>query len=362
MNDLITIPCVLMRGGTSRGPFFLANDLPMDEHERNEVLLDALGSGHPQEIDGIGGGYPVTSKVAIISRSTHGEADVDYLFAQVSVLERMVDTSPNCGNMLAAVGPFAIEAGLVASGRESTLVRIRNVNTGKLIDSKVLTPNGQVTYSGSTRIDGVPGTAAPIVLTFLDAEGAATGKLFPTGERSETLSSGIRVTCIDCAMPMVLAKAEDFGVTGYEDAASLSSNRDLVAALSAMRIEAGHRFGIVDPENRVVPKPVLLAAARSAGVMSARYFMPHECHPALATTGAVGLARAAVTPGTVAASISGLGCIPDTVCIEHPAGTIEVALENREGYAFPVAGVVRTARRLFDGKVYVGPRTPRAAA
>ena len=360
MNDLMRIPCVLMRGGTSRGPFFLASDLPTDPVERDAALLSIMGSGHPLQIDGIGGGNPVTSKVAIIGPASVAGADVDYLFAQVRNDQQLVDYSPNCGNMLAAVGPFAIEAGLVPASGSQTHVRIHNVNTGKLIEAKVPTQNNRVTYLGDASIDGVPGLAAPIALTFVDAAGGKTGKLLPTGQATDRIE-GVDVTCIDCAIPMVLIRAHDLGVSGTESAGELSANPALMTRLEAIRVEAGRRMGMGDVTDKVIPKPVLIAAPRSGGTLSVRYFMPHECHPALATTGAVGIATACVTPGTIAFQMVGGASVPTRICLEHPGGRVEVELELRQDAI--VAGIVRTARRLFEGFVFAKPaaRLDRAA-
>jgi 2-methylaconitate cis-trans-isomerase PrpF len=352
MNDLMSIPCVLMRGGTSKGPFFLASDLPADPRERDQILLSVMGSGHPLQIDGIGGGNPVTSKVAIIGPSTIAGADIDYLFAQVRIDQQLVDTAPNCGNMLAAVGPFAIEAGLIQAQGSTTLVRINNVNTGKLIEAEVPTPDGKVSYLGDASIDGVPGKAAPIALTFMDAAGARTGKLFPTGQSCE-LIDGIAVTCIDCAMPMVLIEAEALEVSGYETAADLNANKALLARLESLRLEAGRRMGMGDVTNQVTPKPVLISKARKGGDLNVRYFMPHECHPSLATTGAVGIATACITADTVASRLIGLRTPPIVLSIEHPSGHLDVKLQERDGKV--IAGILRTARRLFEGHVFAKP-------
>lgn len=352
MNDLQSIPCVLMRGGTSKGPFFLGSDLPQDVVERDRVLLSIMGSGHPLQIDGIGGGNPVTSKVAIISPATVPGADVDYLFAQVRIDEQIVDTSPNCGNMLAAVAPFAIEAGLIAARDGDTLVRIHNVNTGKIIEAELATPGGKVCYMGDASIDGVPGKAAPIALTFLDAAGARTGQLFPTGAPMDRIGD-TDVTCIDCAMPMVLMDAARLGITGYEPAAALNADAALLARIEAIRLEAGRLMGLGDVSRQVTPKPVLISAARRGGDLNVRYFMPHECHPSLATTGAVGIATAAISAGTVAARLAGAIAIPAVLRIEHPSGGLDIKLDERDGKR--IAGVLRTARRLFDGAVYAKP-------
>jgi len=352
MNDLISIPCVLMRGGTSNGPFFLASDLPSDVRQRDQILLSVMGSGHPLQIDGIGGGNPVTSKVAIVGPATVSDADVDYLFAQVRIDQQFVDTSPNCGNMLAAVGPFAIEAGLVQSTSGVTRVRIHNVNTGKLIEAEVPTPDGRVAYLGDASIDGVPGNAAPIALTFMDAAGARTGKLFPTGNPRDSID-GIDVTCIDCAMPMMLLEAGALGVTGNETTAELNANGPLLQRLETLRLQAGRRMGMGDVSNQVTPKPVLISRPNNGGDLGVRYFMPHQCHPSLATTGAVGIATACISDGTVASRLIGDRKPPVILVLEHPSGHLEVKLDTRDGKT--VAGILRTARRLFEGQVFAKP-------
>jgi 2-methylaconitate cis-trans-isomerase PrpF len=346
------IPCVMMRGGTSRGPYFLASDLPADVTARDQVLLQVMGSGHELQVDGIGGGHPLTSKVAIVSRSKIKGADVDYLFAQVNVIRRIVDTSPNCGNMLAGVGPFALEAGLVPMKNDVSTVRIYNVNTRKLIEARIQTPNGRVRYDGDAAIDGVPGTAAPIHLAFLDAAGAKTGQLFPTGSPSDVIG-GVRVSCVDAAMPIMAVKAADLGMSGYENPADFAADRDFISRLEKLRLEAGERMGLGDVRGLVIPKPVLAASPREGGTLAARYFMPHACHNAFATTGAVAVGTAAVTSGTVIADVAGALTLPADITIEHPSGRMQVRLERRPGEKAPVAYLVRTARRLFEGKVLV---------
>jgi 2-methylaconitate cis-trans-isomerase PrpF len=361
MNDLVRIPCVLMRGGTSRGPYFLASDLPRSAAQRDRFLLAAMGSGHVLEIDGIGGGNPLTSKVAIVSPSKEPGADVDYLFAQVKVLERVVDTSPNCGNMLAGVGPFAIEAGLIPARRGVTPVRIYNVNTRKLIEARIATPNGSVVYDGDAAIDGVPGTAAPVHLAFLGAAGSKTGKLLPTGSAVDVID-GIDVSCVDAAMPVVIFRAADFGKTGHEAANELSADRAFMARLEKIRIEAGQRMGFPDAADRVIPKPVLIAPPARGGTLAARYFMPHECHGALAITGSVAIATAVATPRTLPAELVGRVQLPADLAFEHPSGRLDVRLESHPDYAEPAAFVVRTARRLFEGYVLVKRSVLGAAA
>lgn len=350
-NDLSSIPCVLMRGGTSKGPFFLASDLPADAATRDRVLLEVMGSGHPLQIDGIGGGNALTSKVAIIDRPSRADADVDYLFAQVKVEQRVVDTSPNCGNMLAAVGPYAIEKGLVAARHPRTEVRIHNVNTGKIILATVETPGGQVVYRGDTHIAGAPGTASPVRLSFLDAAGSRTGRLLPTGNAQDNIH-GLMVSLVDCAMPMVMIRAQDLGVHGGETPAELDANRALMERMEAIRIEAGARMGIADAGGKVIPKPVLLSAPQHGGHLQVRYFMPHHCHTALAITGGVGIATAAATPGTLANTFVGCVPMPGSITLEHPSGALDVGLSRSSENAPVVASVVRTARRLFEGRVF----------
>lgn len=345
------IPCVLMRGGTSRGPYFISSDLPSDEARRDEILLQVMGSGHPLEIDGIGGGNPVTSKVAIVSPSTHAGIDVEYLFAQVKIEERKVDTSPNCGNMLSGVGPFAIEAGLVSAADGVTSVRILNLNTNKVIEAKVQTPGRRVTYEGSASIDGVPGTASPIHLAFLNAAGSKTSGLLPSGSPADVID-GVTVSCVDAATPIVLIRAADLGKTGTETPAEYAADRKFMARLEGIRIEAGKRMGLLDAAERVIPKPVLIAPPARGGNLSVRYFMPHQCHSALAITGAVAVATAIATPGTIASDLVKPGSLPMDVTLEHPSGRLDVNLDHLPGSQEPVARVLRTARRLFEGHVF----------
>ncbi|MCJ8140878.1 4-oxalomesaconate tautomerase [Falsirhodobacter halotolerans] len=351
------IPCVLMRGGTSRGPFFLSDDLPDDATERDAILVSAMGSGHPLQIDGIGGGNPLTSKVAIVGRSARPDADVDYLFAQVNVTRALVDTAPNCGNMLAAVGPFAIERGLVTATDPETTLTIFNVNTGKRIQAIVQTPGGIVNYEGDTAIAGVPGTAAPVRLAFLDAAGSKTGKLLPTDAARDTVD-GIEVTHFDMAVAALLAPAEAFGKTGQETPADLDADRDFMARLERVRLESGRRMGLGDVTDMVIPKPILLSRPTDGATITARYFMPHACHTAVAITGAVCIASACCTPGTVAHDLADLP-EPDAegrrrLVIRHPSGETPVEIEQDPATGEVTrAMVIRTARRLFDGFVHV---------
>jgi 2-methylaconitate cis-trans-isomerase PrpF len=351
-----------MRGGTSRGPYFRAADLPTDPAERDRLLAGVMGSGHDLQVDGIGGGHPQTSKVAIVGRSSRPGADIDYLFAQVGVQQARIDTSPNCGNMLAGVGPFAIEAGMVAATAPETRVRIYNVNTGKLVEAIVQTPGGAVTYEGEAVIDGVPGTAAPVRLSFLDAAGAKTGRLLPTGKPRDRIG-GLEASCVDMAMPMVLVRAADLGKTGHEGPAELDADAAFLARLEAVRREAGALMGLGDVADRVIPKPVLVAEPRSGGTIAVRYFTPHACHRSVAATGAIGLATACVLSGSLAQELAGPPPAGPTarLAIEHPAGRIPIELElAAPGAEVPVlrASLIRTARRLFAGSVFVPGPTP----
>ena len=297
------IPCVLMRGGTSRGPYFLAEDLPADAASRDAVLLAAMGSPHPMQVDGIGGAQTLTSKVAIVSRSATPGVDVDYLFAQVDVGRALVDTRPNCGNMLAGVGPFAIEAGLVPARDGETLVRILNLNTGSRVDAVVRTPGGAVTYEGDAEIPGVPGTAAPIMLRFRDVAGSKTGALFPTGLRQETIG-GVAATLVDGAMPMMLLAAAELGADIHATPEALNADAALFARVEALRREAGLRMGLGDVADSVVPKPCLLGPGSQGAHLTARYFTPHDCHRAMAVTGGITIAAASRSAGTLAHAIA----------------------------------------------------------
>jgi hypothetical protein len=351
MSDQIRIPCVMMRGGTSRGPFFLAADLPSDPSERDRLLLSIMGSGTDLPVDGIAGGNAVTNKVAIVGPSSVPEADVDYLFAQVRVREGIVDTAPNCGNLLSGVGPFAVEEGLVRAATGETRIRVHNVNTRKIILVRVKTPDRRVTYEGDVAIDGVPGTAAPVHLAFPDAAGAKTGKLLPTGQSIDMIE-GVEVSCVDAAIPVMLVRASALGWTGLESPEQFAGDPGFALRLEAIRVAAGRRMGLAGAADLVIPKPVLLATPTRGGTLTVRYFMPHQCHQAMAITGAVATAIACTIPGTVAADMAGLVQAPHDVVLEHPSGSLTVQLEPNTSGAAPVASVVRTARRLFEGAVF----------
>jgi 2-methylaconitate cis-trans-isomerase PrpF/tripartite-type tricarboxylate transporter receptor subunit TctC len=348
------VPCVLMRGGTSRGPFFLREWLPDDDVARDEALIGAIGASDLVPVDGVGGGSTLTSKVAIVSPSSRPDCDVDYLFAQVGVGQRSVDTRPNCGNMLAGVGPFAIEQGLVPAADGTTTVRVFNVNTNSRIDAVVQTPHGRVTYMGDTRIDGVAGTGAPIRLSFLDAWGAITGAVFPTGHRIDVID-GIEVTCIDAAMPLMIVRAADLDVDGHETPEELDAHPTLRSRLESLRLAAGSAMGLGDVSGSVVPKPVLVSDGDTAGSVTSRYFTPHRCHSSHAVTGAIGVSTAFALPGTVAGE-RGLAPGKHQVAVLHPQGRIEVEVEvaERDGeIVVHGASLVRTARKIFQGDLHL---------
>ncbi len=352
------IPFVFMRGGTSKGPYFNRADLPEDRETLAEVLIAAMGSGHPVNIDGIGGGVAVTTKVAMLSPSDDEWADIDYFFAQVSVQDRLVDFKPTCGNILSGVGPAAIEMGLVTPGSDETEIRIRAVNTGARVLARVQTPGGALTYDGEAGIAGVPGTAAPIALNFMGVVGSSTGKFLPTGNLRDKFG-GIEVTCMDVAMPMVIARAADFGLTGHETVAELNDNRAFFTRMEAIRLQAGQRMGMGDVSKSVTPKFGLFAPARDGGTIAARYFMPWDTHPSMAVTGSQCMASCALTPGTIADGLLDRPTeSPANVVLEHPSGTIEVLIdfETDNGFSLNAAGLLRTARKLADGRVYVPSR------
>jgi 2-methylaconitate cis-trans-isomerase PrpF/tripartite-type tricarboxylate transporter receptor subunit TctC len=348
------VPCVLMRAGTSRGPFFLREWLPKDDVGRDEALIGAIGASDLLQLDGVGGGSTLTSKVAIVSRSIRPDCDVDYLFAQVGVGQRSVDTRPNCGNMVSGVGPFAIEQGLVEAADGTTTVRVFNVNTGSQIHVTVFTPGRRVTYEGNTRIDGVAGTAAPIRLNFLDAWGAVTGNLFPTGRRIDTIE-GMEASCIDAAMPLMIVRARDLGLTGRESPVELDSRTSLLERLELMRRAAGVMMGLGDVAQSVIPKPVLVSEGDGRDSITSRYFTPRRCHASHAVTGAIGVATAFALPGTVATGEIGLTGMRN-ISVLHPQGRIDVEVEV-EGHGEQVrvkhAALLRTARKIFDGDLHL---------
>jgi 4-oxalomesaconate tautomerase len=349
---------MLIRGGTSKGAYFLASDLPSSPEERDPLLLSILGSPHPDQIDGIGGGHPLRSKVAIVSKSLEPGVDVDFLFAQVAVDKPLVDTSPNCGNILSGVGPFAIERGLVSAKQGSTLVRVKTLNTGSIADLIVSTPGGTVSYQGDARIDGVTGTSAPILVNFVDVAGSVCGSLFPTAHTTDIIE-GIRVTCIDNGMPVVVIPAASLDRTGYESVADLNADAELKTRLEALRRTAGPLMGLGDVTEAVIPKLSLIAPPRNGGCVTTRNFIPRTCHTAIGVFGAVSVATACVIPGSVAEGIARINPgDTQSLSVEHPTGEFTVDLELDRTGNLPIvkrAGLLRTARLLFDGYVFPHP-------
>ena len=350
------IPFWFMRGGTSRGPYFKRSDLPEDLETLADVLIAAVGSGHPLNIDGIGGGNAVTTKVAMLSVSDDPWADVDYFFAQVSVEDRLVDFKPTCGNILSGVGSAALEMGLLPVSGDETEVKIRAVNTGAKVRAVVRTEGGSVSYEGDARIDGVPGTSAPVSLQFMETVGGVTGAFLPTGNLVDVFE-GIEVTCMDVAMPMAIARAESFGLSGYESAADLDANAWFFEQMETVRIKAGEAMGIKDVATSVTPKFGLLAPAKDGGSVATRYFMPWKTHPSMAVTGAQCLASCLLTPGSVAEGLFGAETVsPTKVALEHPSGMLDVMVDYEikgDAITLKSAGLVRTARLLARGEVMV---------
>jgi 4-oxalomesaconate tautomerase len=346
------IPCLLMRGGTSKGAYFLARDLPEDPALRDRVLLAAMGSPDARQIDGIGGGDSLTSKVAIIRPSSRAGADVDYLFAQVLVDEPRIDYGQNCGNILAGVGPFAIERGLVAAIADVTPVRIYMENTGQIAIAHVPTSDGEVRYDGDARIDGVPGQAAPLIVEFKDIAGASCGALLPTGSARDVID-GVEVTCIDNGMPVVLINAQELGCSGYESPAQLDVNASLKQRLESIRLQAGRRMNLGDVSQRNVPKMCLIAPPQIGGAISTRSFIPHRCHTSIGVFGAVSVAAASLIEGSVA---EGMAVVEEgdmkRLSIEHPTGEFTVEVRLKDG-KIAGCGLMRTARLLISGIVFV---------
>ncbi|MBV9180796.1 MAG: 4-oxalomesaconate tautomerase [Acidobacteria bacterium] len=350
------IPCTLMRGGTSKGPFFLASDLPSDLLLRDRVLLAVMGSPDVRQIDGIGGADPLTSKVAIVSRSSRPGIDVEYLFVQVAVDRPVVDVTPNCGNMLAGVGPFAIERALVAPRASVTPVHIYMVNSGNVALAHVPTPDGSVSYQGDAVIAGVPGSSAAIRIDFLDTAGSACGQLLPTDHAIDELD-GIEATLLDNGMPVVVVRASDFEKSGYEMPAELEADEKFKTRLEQVRILAGERMGLGNVRSKVVPKMTLIAPPRNGGDLMTRTFIPHKCHPAIGVLGAVTVATACVLPGSVAWSmVRARHDAVQRLSIEHPGGELSVEIEVQQtGDAWKMirSSLIRTARALFRGEVLV---------
>jgi 4-oxalomesaconate tautomerase len=346
---------MVFRGGTSKGAYFLAEDLPGDVAARDALLLSIMGSPDPRQIDGLGGAHPLTSKVAVVSRSRQEGCDVDFIFGQVVVDQPRVDVTPNCGNILSGVGPFAIERGLVPARDPVTKVRVHTVNTGTIAELIVQTPGGRVAYGGDARIDGVPGTAAPIAVEFLDVAGSVCGSLLPTGRAVDRVA-GIDVTLIDNGMPVVVLEAAAVGRTGYEKRDVLDKDLELKARLEEIRIEAGRLMGLGEVAAKVVPKMALVAPPVAGGSLCTRSFIPHECHASIGVFAAVTVATASILPGSPAARVARVPPGREkTLSVEHPTGEFSVVITiggTPESPTVERAGLLRTARLLFEGHAF----------
>ncbi|HET6211688.1 MAG TPA: 4-oxalomesaconate tautomerase [Micromonosporaceae bacterium] len=329
--------CLLMRGGTSKGAYFLAEDLPGDPAERDELLLRVMGSPDPRQIDGIGGAHPLTSKVAVVSTSDAPGVDVDYLFLQVGVGEATVSDRQNCGNLLAGVGPFAVERGLVAGSGE-TSVSIRMVNSDSVAVATFAPP-------------GEAGGTVPVTIHFSGTEGSACGTLLPTGSRRDVVD-GVEVTCVDNGMPVVIAAAASLGLSGYETVGLLGTDERLRERIQSLRLRAGEMMGLGDTSGTTIPKTTLVAPARAGGLLCTRTFIPLRPHDSIGVLGAVSVATAALLPGTTAHDVARLPGAGMPLRIEHPGGHLDVTVELDEDQRVRRSGVIRTARKLFDGTVF----------
>jgi len=348
------IRCMMMRGGTSKGLYFLASDLPAEPAERDALLLAIMGSGHPLQIDGLGGASPLLSKVAVVSRSTRDDADVDYLFLQLGVEQATITDQQNCGNILAGIGPFAVERGLIDAGPQTTTTRIRMVNSDSVVTASFRTSGGVPQYAGGTAIAGVPGTAAPITLRFADTAGSTTGSLLPTGSVRDVID-GIEVTCVDNGMPVVIARAADLGISAHQPIEELSRDQALTERIHSLRLAAGKLMGLGDVTALSVPKTTLVSAPRDGGTICTRTFIPERLHTSIGVLGAVSVVTGLRLPGGTGAELSTFPPIGYVVDVEHPTGHLEVEVEVDTSAGLPrvvSAGVIRTARKLFDGIVF----------
>ena len=347
------VRCMWMRGGTSKGGYFLASDLPSVKVERDAVLLRAMGSPDIRQIDGMGGADPLTSKIAIVKKSKRKGVDVDYLFLQAFVDQPIITDAQNCGNILAGVGPFAIERGLVPAQNGTTLVTIFMENTGQVAEARVSTPKGCVSYSGDAKIDGVPGTASAVPITFMDTAGSSCGALLPTGRETDVIE-GVAVTMIDNGMPCVVIRADALRLIGDEPPEALEANSSLRQKLEAIRHSCGLQMNLGDVHDKSVPKMTLVSEAKQGGAISTRTFIPHRCHKAIGVLGAVSVATACLIQGTTAYDLANRGVGKErNLSIEHPTGEMTVVATLDESGAVGQAAILRTARKLMDGEIFV---------
>ena len=354
MNDQIKIPCMFIRGGTSRGPYFLKKDLPSDIIKRDKTLLAVMGSPDLRQIDGLGGAEPVKSKVAIIDKSKEDGIDVDYYFAQVKIDKPIVDTKPSCGNILVGVGPYAIEKGLVEAQDGETSVVVRDKNTGMKIEQIIQTPNKQVQYDGDFKIDGVPTPGSPIKLKFLNIIGSQTKKLFPSGNTLDTID-GINFTLVDCAVPMVIFKATDLGLSGNETFEKLNKNKGLIEKMNNIRIKIAKEVGLGDVANSVIPKTAIVMKPEKGNIKS-RYFMPWDCHPAYAVTGSMALLAACKSKKTICSEFYNDYSDSGKFSLEHPSGTLEIEfkIKYENDFIKDISVITtRNARLIMSGDVFV---------
>jgi 4-oxalomesaconate tautomerase len=354
-----TVPFMQLRGGSSKGLYFKASDLPADQATKDAVLIAAMcgvDGADERQIDGLGGADPLTSKIGIVSLSSREGIDLEYEFVQVVVGSNTTDRTQNCGNILAGVVPFAIESGLLNTHSPQTSARVYMLNSGSVCEVVVETPAGQINYSGQAKIDGVPGKAAPVICNYMDLAGSATGKLLPTGNLIDTID-GVEITCIDNGMPIVLLKAEDLGISGYESRDQLNANEALKAKLESIRLQIGPQMNLGDVSSKVVPKMTIIAPAIAGGIIHTRSFIPHVCHAAIGVLAAVSVATACIIPGTVAQSLVSLPKAGKTYSVEHPSGEFSVSLEIKQAPDQQVevkkAGLLRTARLLSRGEVMI---------
>jgi 4-oxalomesaconate tautomerase len=353
----IAIPYMQFRGGSSKGLFFKATDLPADENARNKIILAAMegvGQGDARQIDGLGGGTSLTSKVAIVSLSKNADADIDYLFLQVVIGKGKISTAQTCGNILAAVVPFAIESGMIIASSPTTAAKVNMLNTGGICEVTVQTPGGKVNYSGNAKVDGVPGTAAPIICNYLNTAGATCGALLPTGNVKDIVDE-IEVTCIDNGMPEVIIRANDLGITGYETPAALDANETLKNKLESIRLQIGPKMNLGDVKEKTVPKMCIVSPPLNGGTINTRTFIPHVCHEAIGVLGAVSCATACMLKDSV---MDGIAVVNDkeNLSIEHPTGEFTVQLDTTNLNANIIinkSGVIRTARLLNKGEVFI---------
>ena len=349
---LKSAPCMWMRGGTSKGAYFLADDLPADVDARAQFLLRVMGSPDDRQIDGIGGADPLASKVAVVKKSTRDDADVDYLFLQVFVDQAVVTDAQNCGNILAGVAPFAVERGLVVAQDGETSVRIFMENTGQIAVARVSIKDGEVQYEGEARIDGVPGFSAAVPIEFKDTAGSSCGALLPTGNVVDVID-GVEVTCIDNGMPVVIMRAADMGITGTESREELEANEALKAKLESIRLQVGPMMNLGDVKEKSVPKMTMVSVATNGGAISTRTFIPHRCHASIGVLGAVSVATAAILKGSPANDVANyVSSARMTLDVEHPIGAMTVILDQEENGDLGSAAILRTARKLFDGQVF----------